>query len=253
MSFNLSPASDYAIMSESEAAAVIWRFTPEMISDAIESSLAAKTDNCTAPIYNVVNAMEYGYKSSLVDCPTYSAETMDARKDSYLQVIYQLCKYHNCTFVANPENIDPYTVASILFNFFVTSYGKGIVLFLSNYILSQKDAIYEALELENKNETSPYCKKRFKNLPVMAAIVSNINFVVASICTYDIDLSTYLSYIYVDYDKPTGDYIASILEDNGDFFKNFIVVTINALNPIILTELKFALSAIDDPASHTIS
>lgn len=246
MSFNQSMNSDYEVISENEAASIICYFTPEMISDLVEKTLQNKYTNYNDTMPNTIFALETYFKQSAAQLPEYANDLTLKRNETYLNIILQICKYHDLSYTrATAEYTDIYSDAAHLFDFLVSRFNQNIVNFFTNYIIREQSTLYEALDLASKKkDLSGYSKKIYKTGSKIAIIHSNLEYVIENICAYDIDLETYIDFAYID--KQLASYIKSLLVDNGDFFKRYIVPYVNIYGPIIITNIKFALQGFAD-------
>ena len=237
---NLAQNSDYNIVSSNEVASIICRFTPEMISDVVESSLESKYRSYSPELANIVMSIEENYRMAQTGLPEFSSEIVSQRYNIYLQIIQQVCSTHNLQFIGmNNEAIyqDIYTAAYTIYEFLISRYNLYLINFFTNYINREKNTIYESLELAAKRkEASPYSKKIYKNSNQKLAIIhANLEYVIQSICSYDIDFEQYTEL------RNKARYISSLVIDTGDFFKRLCVPYIqNNFGPLT-TQIKFAL------------
>lgn len=242
---NLSQNSDFNIVSSNEVASIICRFTPEMISDIVETNLETKYRSYSPELANIVTSIEQNYKMAQSGLPEFNSEIISQRYNIYLQIIQQVCEAHHLQFIGNDnESIyqDIYTAAYTIYDFLVARYNLYLVNFVTNYINREKNTIYESLELASKRkEASPYSKKIYKNYNSKLAIIhANLEFVIQNICAYDIDLELYTELACIP-DREKARYINSLVIDNGDFFKRFCIPYIqNNFGPIT-TQIKFSL------------
>lgn len=242
---NLAQNSDYNIVSSNEVASIICRFTPEMISDVVESSLESKYRSYSPELANIVMSIEENYRMAQTGLPEFSSEIVSQRYNIYLQIIQQVCSAHNLQFIGmNNEAIyqDIYTAAYTIYEFLISRYNLYLINFFTNYINREKNTIYESLELAAKRkEASPYSKKIYKNSNQKLAIIhANLEYVIQSICSYDIDFEQYTELACIP-DRNISRYISSLVIDTGDFFKRLCVPYIqNNFGPLT-TQIKFAL------------
>lgn len=245
MSFNQQINSDYEVVSENEVASIICYFTPDMITDLVEKTITNKYNTYNDNITNIILAFDTYFKQSISQFPEYSNELISKRSDIYLSIINQICSYHKLRYVANPDQVDLYSAAVYLFDFLVSRFNEILINFFTNYIVREQSTLYESLELASKKkDVSGYSKKIYKTGSKIAVIHSNLNFVLENICSYDIDLETFLNFAYTD--RQLANFIKSLIVDEGDYFKLYIVPYVNLYAPIIITNIKFALQGFAD-------
>ena len=239
---NLAENSDYAIVSNNEAASIICRFTPEMIEDVANDALISKGREYSTTLVNLVDSLEVNYKMSIAGLPEYSNELFSAREDSYRHIMNIICNAHQLQYNI-PENIDIYTAASLTYDLLIAQFNGHIVNFFVNYINREKNMIYESLELASKRkDASPYSKKLYSNSK-MAIIHANLEYVLDNICAYDISFEDFIELAYIP-DRVKAKFLQSFLIDCGDFFSRIIVPHFKANFATLATQIKFAMQGL---------
>ena len=242
---NLAQNSDFNIVSNNEVASIICRFTPEMISDLIESNLETKYRSYSPELANIVVSIEENYRMAQTGLPEFSSEIVSQRYNIYQQIIEQICIAHQLQYVGEDNEAvyqDIYTAAYTLYDFLLARFNLYLINFFTNYVNREKNSIYESLELASKRkEASPYSKKIYKNSNSKLAIIhANLEYVIQNVCSYDIDLNMYTELACLP-DRAKARYILSLVVDNGDFFKRFCVPYIQTNFGPLTTQIKFAL------------
>ena len=238
---NFAQNSDFNVVSGNEVASIICRFTPEMISDLVETNLQSKYRSYSPILANIVSSIEDTYKVAQTGLPYFSSDIVSQRYNIYLQIIEQVCTAHQLSYIGT-EDIDIYTAAYNIYDLLVAKFTMRLISFFTNYINREKNSLYEALELASKRkEASPYSKKIYKNSNSKLAIIhANLEYVIQNICSYDIDFDTFVELSYIP-ERALSRFILSLLQDNGDFFKRICVPYINENFGPITTQIKFAL------------
>ena len=238
---NFAQNSDFNVVSGNEVASIICRFTPEMISDLVETNLQSKYRSYSPILANIVSSIEDTYKVAQTGLPDFSSDIVSQRYNIYLQIIEQVCTAHQLSYTGT-EDIDIYTAAYNIYDLLVAKFTMRLISFFTNYINREKNSLYEALELASKRkEASPYSKKIYKNSNSKLAIIhANLEYVIQNICSYDIDFDTFVELSYIP-ERALSRFILSLLQDNGDFFKRICVPYINENFGPITTQIKFAL------------
>jgi hypothetical protein len=241
---NLAQNSDYQIVSTNEAASIICRFTPDMISDIVSEAITNKYRSYSPSMPNIVGAIETNIRMAQTGLPDYTNELASQKNDIYIQIINMVCTAHglSCTI---PEGEDIYTIALSVYDFLIAQFNTYLVQFFVNYINREKNMIYETLELASKRkEASAYSKRLYKNGNSKLAIIhANLEFVLQNICSYDVDFETYTDLAYIP-DRQKSKYIQTILTDNGDFFTRIIVPYYQANYATLTTTIKLSLQGL---------
>lgn len=253
---NFSNNSDYMVVSTNEVASIISRFTPEMIDDIIQDAIQNKFRSYSPRLVNIVESIEQNYKYSIAALPDYTNELRSSRQDTYKQIIYKICSIHNIGLTQSLEDMDDqlYPYAWAIYELLVANFTVNIVNFFTNFIYREKSTIYESLELASrKKDASPYSKRLFKSngSSKLAVIHANLEFVLNNICAYDITLENFISTAYID-NRQMVKLLSSIIQDNGDFFKQQVIPYFHQNMAVISTNIRFALQGLSDTDINTI-
>lgn len=240
-----STNSDYAITHENELAYVLSKFNSDFVYNTITESLNSRLRVYGYNTPNIVNAFEQNFIAAKSDFPDNIGQITDIRNDTYTNIIKMLCDAHQIVFSDGDGIIDLFSAASIMYSFLVSNFQKNIVTFFVNYILKEKTAIYDMLQLsnskKNKDSSTIYSKKVFKNQK-LGIISANLDFVVDSICnSFDIPFDTYIKYVYIE-DNDVYKFLTNTLSPINDFFRTYIGSTFNSeFRPILLTSIRLSL------------
>lgn len=230
------------IVSEANLSNVLSHFNTELIFDMVEDNINNRFNNYQSVIPNIISAYEANFKQLLLEYPMGQQEINEVREETYMEIIDMLCNRYNLTYNYEGQH-DVYSSAFTLYQFLVSAFRNNIVAFFANFIYKEKNNLYESLQLaqfrKNKDSNSIYNKKIYKN-PKLAVIVSKIDYVIDSICRFDIDFLTMLKYMTPD--KNIIDFINTIVAPNIDFFKQFVVPTIQGVNrSMIVMDIRIAI------------
>lgn len=238
--------SVYDIVAENEMLSVLSHFDTDYIFNMIKDMSTKKYESCKYTMPNVSEIYEQYFK--MLKEQATSSEDMESissvREKTYIEIINILCREHHlyCNEHLEPENY--YTMAYYLYDLLISQYRKHIVTFFSNFILKEKNNLYESLDLarfkKNKDSSTIYNKKIFKNSKLVV-IASNLEYVINNICVFDLDFETILNTIYAD--KTIVNFLTSNVSPLGDFFKNtFTLAMKSSIRPIILTDIRLYIS-----------
>ena len=241
---------EYRIVTDNEVSTIISHFSEDMIYDILQMNLMNKFRPYAPSLPNLVGSYENIFKQHLMNYPDYSQDFMQKRQEVYMYIIQELCKYHNLEYVQNDEFTDLYSSAYLLYDFFISNFTQNITTFFVNYIMREKNSLYEILNLneykKNKDSGTLYSKKIYRNgnskLPIIHA---NIDLVINQICSFDIDLNTVLDTVYFDR-KNISKCISTIVRDKGDFFNTFFVSFVQSpqFKPIMISNISLQLQSI---------
>ncbi len=247
----------FNIVTESELATVLSHYSTEFVISVLEEALQKKyTELPIVQLPNVVYAWEANFKMIMEqyqDLPESREEVMRVRSQTYIEIIDKICKEFGLEFTTD-ENVDLYTAASALYNFFVCDFSNSMVRFYGNYIFREKNNIYEFMNLaelkKNKDSSTIYGKKVFKDTKI-AVINANIDMVITNLSNMDITLSDVFDSIN---DTNTATFMKSIVSTQYDFYKNFYVKLMNGmLRPDYLTSIRLYLQTLSEYNTTTWS
>ena len=245
----------YNIVSENELTEVIAHFNTEFILTIVDAGInmrwnpSAYTNNP-----NVIDAWDLNFKQIIeyYNNPDMTERLTTLRADTYKEIIDRVCKYHEMNFTV--EEINLYTAAHYIYQFFVSQFLFYMDSFFANYIIRETDAIFDAMDLnnmkKNKDASTIYNRRVYKDEKI-AIIVSNIDRVIRYISNID------FSFDYILYNcgltKQEADYMLSIVSPQSDFFKQHYVAVLNNefVRPNHLTNIRFMIRNLADPGDET--
>ncbi len=245
MSF-YSNNTNYGIVSDSEMNSIIGMFSPDMIYDVVQSSYENRFTPYQLYVGNTITALEQEYRQQLDTLPNYSNEIKQTRENTYKTILSVLCSLNNLSINEDGmEHIDTYSLLYYLYDFLISRYSTNIINFFANFILKEKDALYEMIGSidykKNKDNASTYSKKIFKGNSKLATIHANLELVIDNICGMDIPMS---SLIYTTtYDQNITNIICTGTSEVFNLFSSqFVPCVKNPLyRPIIITSIRLRL------------
>lgn len=236
---------EYEIINDAEISGILSHFDSNHILGMIDDSLQRKHMFYPNNPPNLVASLETNFSLVYSRLPENERERIDdIREDIYKAIIDKICLYYNLQF--NETNQDYYTVAFYLYDFLVSSFSSNVINFFTNYIVKEKDYLYNHVGLiemkKNKDMGMTYAKKLHKD-PKLAVINANLEYVVDSISLFDITLDDLLNLLYPN---TIVELIETSVSPKGDLFKDHFVKTVNnEYKPVFLTTMKFTLLKMD--------
>ena len=201
-------------------------FVYDIVHDQIERNKANNISIATPP--NVVAAWEQNFKAIM---DQYGAEgsvkIQEVRQETYNEIIEIICNAFNLNF--SIADIDIYSAAYNLYDFFVCNLQKNVTQFFAKYIYKERTSIYESMGLsemkKNKDSSTIYGKRMYKDIK-LAVINANITKILYNICNgMEFDFSSIINTV-ID-DKNMSRYILNIVSDKGNFFQQTMVTMVN--------------------------
>lgn len=243
-----STSNDYNIITEGELGAILSNFDPDMIFNVLENNMNNKYREYESELTNIVTSFEYSFKA-LSEEYGDNIEIKNTRNETYALIVQRICSFHNLE-INTEENVDMYALASIMYEFFVSSFTKYIGQFFVTYILRERESIYNMIltlddDKKVKNNSVLYAKKIYESDQELAAIYAYVPFIVNSICEFNIPLHDYISCVY-KYEPEKANFLNSVIQNNEDFFPNFIVPYTKTYFVRIVTSIRLALQGEDN-------
>jgi len=227
--------NSYNIGLEGEVSDILSHFNSDFIFDIIKDNINSRCGFFTTTMVNIPASFEARFKQAKATFPENSVQIEAVRLETYNQILI------------NGNNItDPYSAAYYLYDFLVSNFSNNLVTFFSNYIVKEKNSLYESLHLadykKNKDSSTIYSKKLYKNSK-LAIINANIDYVIANICVFDIPFYNILSMIYQD--KNIIKYLNDICVPINDFFRYTYGPLIQGqLRPTLLTNIRLQIQSL---------
>lgn len=245
------------INSEKAVGIILSKFSSDFILDVIEDNIKMKFRPFNVGPVNYPVVFEQDFKLATMENPSYANEINTVRLKTYKEIIDIICASYNLAVSSEIDDYTPdqmFSLATILFDIFVTSFTPKMISFFVNYIINNKDDIYnsipEADEIRKNKETTSYGRKIYSDYK-MIVIHAALNSVLTSISAHDIPFNVLVYYLT---DRPTADYLISILQDINDIYKYHYAKYINdpITRPDLFTAIKFEMQNIASDKSNSI-
>lgn len=235
----------YNFASENELAVVLGHFSQDYITTIVQTNLDNRLRIYNGKIPNAVYSIEQDFKATKENYPDSITDIEYCRGTTYSNIISILCNYYDLE-ITRSDNTDLYSVAFILYRLLVSDFADNLVNFLTNYIIKERNFIYEGLNLselkKSKDSSTLYSKKIYKNGKI-AAMHANLEMIVDYISGFDITFEQILNTIYSD--KNLVSFILSVVQPKSDFFKKyFMSYLFTEHRPVILTSVRLRLQEI---------
>lgn len=231
--------------TENELAVVLSNYNSNFVYDIvhyqIDRAISGEANTINTPP-NVVGAWEQNFKAIM---DQYGAEgsvkIQEVRQETYNEIIEIICNAFGLNFTIS--DVDIYSAAYTLYDFFVCNYSKNIIAFYSKYIYKERSSIYDSMGLsemkKNKDSSTIYGKRMYKDIK-LAVINANITKIIENINgAMEFDFASIVNTI-ID-DKNYARYVLSLVADNGNIFSNFIVNTVKNNMAEYITGIRFMI------------
>lgn len=245
MSF-MANNTEYSVVTNAEVEDVIAHFSEEMIMDIVEKGLMNR-NSFTVNKANLIYSLEEDFKKSFQLYPAYYQSISEKRFKIYSEIIQKICDFYNISCLSTSDTNNIHSRAFYLYSIFVSDFASNVINFFTNYIIREKNALYDFMEAElsakNKDFNALYSKKVYSSNVnhKLVAIHANLDFVIDNMCAFDINLESFIQNAL--YGQPQIiKYLTMVLsENNGDLFSQHIVPFVQQNKTMILTYLKLSL------------
>lgn len=245
--------------TEQAVSEILSNFNTNFIMDVMSDSLKQKFRPYNPKGINYPFVLENDFIKSFAANPSFKDEISDVRKKTYREIIDMICEHYNLTFTLDQQGeIEPdqyYSIAYLMYEIFVADFTPRMLNFFVNLILKNTDSIYANIrqpeDLKSSRESTAYGKKIYVD-PKLIAITSYMDQVVDMIAAIDIPFDTLMTYLT---DQKYAAYLSSILQDNGDIYKNHYAIYLRdpITRPDMFTNIKLNIQAsaankVEEPA-----
>ena len=251
----LSNSKVYEVQAANQVSVILSQFDSGYIMDVVDDTLKNMFEFFDIiPKPNIVQSFETTFKELYSIYPNDIDNINQTRIETYQTIIEFICKKYSLRYIQT-ENIDIYTTAYYLYDFFVSKWNMYMVQFYVKYILSEKESFLSMFNMEEFKKSTDinikYNKIAFGNNDILALIAINIPEILKMISNNQIMDHTIYSYIYMD--QPfVVDIFESTIASNVPIFVRYNSMLFNeALYGPILTHIRmqFQQIAAQDNAS----
>ena len=138
-------SEQYNIVSENELTEVLAHFNTEFIMSIIDSAIANRNNpTAFASNPNIIDAWDANFKQIInyYGSADVTERVNTLRVDTYQEIIKRICTYHGLNFTI--DDVDLYSAAHYLYQFFVSDFLKYMDQFFAMYIVGEA-AVYMRL------------------------------------------------------------------------------------------------------------
>ena len=245
----LADSSANNIITENQLSILLTHFDTNYIFGIITDNIGNRFNCYHIQMPNIIAAYEQDFKLLASQYTDVSMiETINVtRGETYKAIIDLLCNNFSLQFNEQLEGIDYYSAAYVLYSFLISDFKNNMINFFTNYIIREKNGLYDALGMasfkKSKDSSTVYNKKLYKN-GKLAIINANLEYVLDSICNFDIPLDVLLNTTFTD--KNYVKFIENMIQPIQDFFKFAYVPIIKepGLRPILITDIRLKIQSL---------
>lgn len=237
---------EYDIRSNNQLSVILSQFDSDYVMDIIEDTMIRSFNSFDlfGPP-NAVESFEDVFKEMLVVYPDEADRIRESREEVYLTIIQTICRHMELQFNENNE-VDLYTMARCMYDFFVSKLNNYIVTFYERYITSEKDNIYINFHLEdmkkNKDMATSYSRMAFGEGDAISLIVANLQKVVSALRNMPVTDDYIYRTIYGANNEHVVQLLAQNLTSHTSIFNLFNKILFNEnMYPTVITHIRMAI------------
>ena len=128
----------YNIISVNQLTEVLSHYDTNFVMSVVDNGIASRYNpNAVLSQPNIVAAWEQNFKqmlSEFAELPDAKARITSVRDETYREIITRICREFNLNFTID-EDVDLYSAAFYLYDFFVANFNTNLITFFYNYII----------------------------------------------------------------------------------------------------------------------
>lgn len=236
---------EYEFGSDSNLAAILTQFDSSYLMHVISDTLEMQFNSFdTLPKPNAVNAYKMVFNELYDQYDADREQIYVTEYNTYRDVIEIIGRKYGFQFT-EIENLDMYSMAYYVYDFFVSRFNQYLVSFYSRYLDEQKESIVGSMNKEelmsNKDMSTNYGKISFGANNPMVMITANLPIVLANLRVMDIPDVVVYRYAY-----GSNEAIANLLQyhisPNSTIFNIYNNLLFNPfLSTTIMTQIRLKI------------
>ena len=190
----------YEVQANNQISSILSQFDADYVMDIIDDTLnQVFTRFDMIPRPNIVRSFETTFKELHNVYPADIDNIDELRVEIYQNIIDHICKKYELRFIQT-DHVDLFTLADIIYDFFVSNFNIYMVQFYVKLLLREKDNIVYTLNMDeikkSKDPNIKYNRLAFDNNDEFVAIAINLPTILKNLAALDIMDHTIYSYIY---------------------------------------------------------
>ena len=236
---------EYEIQANGQVATILSQFNSDYVMDVVRNTLTEQFNHFdTVPKPNIAESFETYFKELLRTYPTDEINILETRHNTYTDIRDIICRQFNLGFV-NEDDVDMYSITTLMYDFFVSKFNFYMVNFYCRYITSEKSALFMNLGLEKQakedNASMNYARHAFGDDEELAAVIANLPMVLGAL--KNMDVPDWFVYKTAYGDNPFMiDMLSSHIQPNTSIYNIYNTILFNPnLYPIIVTQIRIKI------------
>ena len=181
---------EYEIQANGQVATILSQFNSDYVMDVVRNTLSEQFNHFdTVPKPNIAESFETYFKELLRTYPTDETNILETRHQTYTDIRDIICRQFGMGF-NNEDDVDMYSITTLMYDFFVSKFNFYLVNFYCRYIASEKSALFMNMGLEKHskedNTSMNYTRHAFGDDEELATVVANLPIVLGALRSIDV-------------------------------------------------------------------
>lgn len=230
-------------VAEDEVRSILAHFNSGYVLSLVQSQLADRYNPINPYKPNIIKSFEDNFNDLKNEYPFDVGNIEKIRLEVFDDIIKMISSSCDIRFGIDQDNeYELYQALFYLYDLMISSFCRNNIEFISNYIYTLRNDLYEVLQLKNnkkeKDAASIYIKKKYDD-PVISSIVAKISQVVYFISSMDVTFQQYVEFCYKSHGQKVVDLILNTITPNDPFIFQHQFCVVN--NPAILSSIRVCL------------
>lgn len=235
----------YELQANNQIASLLTQFDADYIMEIIDDTLnQVFTRFDIIPRPNIVRSFDTTFKELYDIYPSDINNINEMRIQTYQNIINHICQRYALRFIQT-DHIDLFTIADILYDFFISKLNIYMVQFYVRLILDEKESLINIINLDeikkSKDPNIVYNRMVFGDNDKMIAIAINLPTILRHLSTLQLTDHTIYQYTYRNRPEVI-ELIENSISPTVPIFTRFNEILFNdSLYGAIITYIRMAL------------
>lgn len=212
----------YYQQAEGELSVILSNFDTNYIYGTVEDLIDERNNEFVLePKANYVSSLESVFKDMMATYSSDKENIMFVRQQTYREIIRIISLKTGIRVFYDEDNTDIFALSKYLYDLTISEYDLSVFNFLFNYIMTQKDYIYNALDMEklkkNKDITTLYNRQLYM-FPKLAIVNANLDQCVKMISNMEFSVEQFLGFVYYNRQHTAMNFLINHIDSSADLY-----------------------------------
>lgn len=212
----------YYQQAEGELSVILSNFDTNFIYGTIEDFIDERNKEFVLePRANFVNSLEATFKDTLATYPTDRDNIIFVRQQTYREIIRIISSKTGIRVLYDEDTTDIFALAKYMYDLIIAEYDLNVFNFLFNFIMTQKDYIYNTLDMDqfkkSKDITTLYNRQLYSDTK-LAIVNANLDQCMRFISNMEFTPEDFLGYVYYNRQHTIRNYLTNHIDSTADLY-----------------------------------